>query len=190
MISDDTTPDATGASAPGGGGASSVDHPHRADPIGEAHRQWIDHGWGDVADGMAAVTAIMRAQQIMLSRVEHVLKPHGLTFARYELLRLLAFTRSGRLPMAKAGARLQVHPTSVTNAVDRLEAAGLARRLPHPTDRRTTLVDITPAGREVVAAATEDLNARVFADVGLAPDSRAALIEALTELRRSAGDFD
>ncbi|WP_066910470.1 MarR family winged helix-turn-helix transcriptional regulator [Millisia brevis] len=158
--------------------------------MGEAHRQWIDHGWGDVADGMAAVTAIMRAQQIMLSRVEHVLKPHGLTFARYELLRLLAFTRSGRLPMAKAGARLQVHPTSVTNAVDRLEAAGLARRLPHPTDRRTTLVDITAAGREVVAAATEDLNARVFADVGLAPDSRAALIEALTELRRSAGDFD
>lgn len=164
--------------------------PQRADPIGEAHRQWIDHGWGDVADGMAAVTAIMRAQQIMLSRVEQVLKPHGLTFARYELLRLLAFTRSGRLPMAKAGARLQVHPTSVTNAVDRLEAAGLARRLPHPTDRRTTLIDITPAGRELVAAATEDLNARVFADIGLSTDSRDTLIAALTELRRSAGDFD
>lgn len=175
---------------PAPGPADRVSGPRRGDPIAEAHRQWIDHGWGDVADGMAAVTAIMRAQQIMLARVEQVLKPHRLTFARYELLRLLSFTRSGRLPMAKAGARLQVHPTSVTNAVDRLEAAGLVQRLPHPTDRRTTLIDITDDGRAAVAAATTDLNARVFADIGVSAETRDELIAALTELRRAAGDFD
>lgn len=112
--------------------------PLHLDPIEEAHRQWTKHGWGDVADGMAAVTSVMRAQQIMMARVEEVLKPSGLTFARYELLTLLTFTRTGALPMAKASARLQVHPTSVTNAVDRLETANLVRRVPHPSDRRAT----------------------------------------------------
>ena len=91
---------------------------------------------------MAAVTSLMRAQQIVLARVEEVLRPFDLTFARYEVLMLmlmLLFGRSGSLPLSRLGDRLQVHPTSVTNAVDRLEAQGLVRRSPHPRDRRATL---------------------------------------------------
>lgn len=160
------------------------------DPIEEAHRQWTAHGWGDVADGMAAVTSVMRAQQIYMARVEEVLKPAGLTFARYELLTLLTFTRTGALPMAKASARLQVHPTSVTNAVDRLEAADLVKRVPHPSDRRTTLVEITEAGRALAVESTERLNAQVFARPGLEDDTLDQLIRTLAQLRRTAGDFD
>ncbi|EOM74913.1 MarR family transcriptional regulator [Rhodococcus rhodnii] len=160
------------------------------DPIAEARRQWTERGWGDVADGMAAVTSVMRAHQILLSRVEDVLKPFALTFARYELLQLLTFTRTGALPMTKASARLQVHPTSVTNAVDRLEKAELVRRVPHPTDRRTTLVEITDAGRALAAEATEHLNAEVFARPGLGRDSSRQLVSLITELRTAAGDFD
>lgn len=104
------------------------------DPVDDAHRHWVENGWGEVADGMAAVTSVMRAHQIMLARVEDVLRPHGLTFSRYELLMLLSFSRAGSMPMAKASARLQVHPTSVTNTVDRLEEAGLVRRVPNPAD--------------------------------------------------------
>ncbi|NLU84440.1 MarR family transcriptional regulator [Rhodococcus sp. HNM0569] len=160
------------------------------DPIEEAHRQWTAHGWGPVADGMAAVTSVMRAHQIMMARVEEVLRPYGLTFARYELLTLLTFTRSGALPMAKASARLQVHPTSVTNAVDRLEKAGLVRRVPHPTDRRTTLVEITDEGRSIAVDATHTLNDAVFANPGLTGQGQRALVDILTELRRNAGDFE
>lgn len=163
--------------------------PLPVDPIAEAKRQWAAHGWGDVADGMAAVTSIMRAQQIMLGRVEELLKPHGLTFARYEMLMLLTFTRTGALPMAKASARLQVHPTSVTNAVDRLERAHLVRRVPHPSDGRATLVEITESGREVALRATDDLNSQVFAKPGLPADRLAELVGVITELRREAGDF-
>lgn len=165
-------------------------NPLPLDPIEEAHRQWTDHGWGDVADGMAAVTSVMRAQQIMMARVDEVLKPTGLTFARYELLMLLSFSRAGALPMAKASARLQVHPTSVTNAVDRLEAAHLVKRVPHPSDRRATLIEITEAGRELAIKATKQLNERVFAAPGLAEDRIETLVRALAELRRAAGDFD
>lgn len=163
--------------------------PLSSDPIAEAQRHWHQHGWTDAADGMAAITAIMRTQQILLSRIETVLRDFGLTFSRYELLTLLSFTRSGALPMAKASARLQVHPTSVTNAVDRLAAAGLVRRVGHPTDGRTTLVEITDEGRARTLAATHELNAKVFATSGFDDRELAQLNETLARFRRNTGDF-
>ncbi|MCU1605014.1 MAG: MarR family transcriptional regulator [Modestobacter sp.] len=159
------------------------------DPIEEATRQWRAHGWDDAADGMAAVTSLMRAQAIVLARVEEVLRPLGLSFARYELLMLLSFTRRGALPMARAGALLQVHPASVTNAATRLEAAGLVLRRPHPQDGRAVLVEITEAGREVAARATERLNDEVFRRPGLSGEQVQTLVGLVRELRRDAGDF-
>jgi DNA-binding MarR family transcriptional regulator len=160
------------------------------DPITEARRQWAAHGWERSADGMAAVTSIFRAQQIYLAMIDEVLRPLGLTFARYEVLMLLSFSRLGSLPLNKIGRRLQVHPTSVTNAVDRLEAHGLVRRVPHPTDRRTTLAEILPAGRDVSLKATEAVNADVFVDPHLDPGDVGRLVDILGRLRHTAGDFD
>ena len=159
------------------------------DPIADARRNWEDHGWADVAAPMAAITAIMRTQQILLARVEGILKPLGLTFARYELLALLGFARSGALPMNKASALLQVHPTSVTNAVDRLEKAGLVSRAPHPTDGRTTLIEITAEGRTLAKNATAALNTEVFSQSGFSPEDLDHLISILGRFRREAGDF-
>jgi DNA-binding MarR family transcriptional regulator len=118
------------------------------DAIAEARRQWEAHRW-PVPSAMAAATSIMRAQQIVLARVDSVLRPLDLTFARYEALVLLYFSRQGALPLGKMGDRLMLHPTSVTNIIDRLEDQGLVRRVPHPTDRRTTLAEITDDGRAV-----------------------------------------
>ncbi len=159
------------------------------DPIREARRHWDQHGWEDAAPGMAAVTSIFRAQQIYLAQIDAVLRPLGLTFARYEVLMLLRFSRSGSLPLNKVGARLQVHPTSITNAVDRLEEQGLIRRVPHPTDRRTTLAEILEAGRQLAEKATEAVNREVFVDPGLDAADAETLIGVLERLRRGAGDF-
>ena len=163
--------------------------PLGADPIEVARTQWVSRGWPAAADGMAAVTSIMRAQQIVLGRVEAALRPHGVTFARYEVLMLLLFSRRGSLPMKLIAARLQVHPTSVTNAVDRLQGAGLVTREPHPEDRRTTIVALTDEGRRVARAATTDLNAQVFAAPGLDGADVTALVDLLGRLRKDAGDF-
>ena len=163
--------------------------PLRRDPIAEAKRQWDERGWTDASEGMAAVTSIMRTQQILLSRIDGVLKGFDLTFARFELLALLSFARSGTLPMAKASARLQVHPTSVTNAVDRLERAGLVRRVAHPTDGRATLVEITPEGRVRALAATRKLNSVVFSQPGFNATELVELNGMLGRFRRDAGDF-
>ncbi len=159
------------------------------DPIDEARRQWVEHGWEDAADGMAAVTSLMRAQQLVLARVDRLLRPLDLTFARYEVLMLLLFSSAGSLPLSVVGNRLQVHPTSVTSAVDRLEGQGLVRRSPHPNDRRAVLAEITDDGRGLAERATDLLNAEVFSEVGLGDDDLAALVDVIRKLRRSAGDF-
>lgn len=159
------------------------------DPIAEARRQWIVHGWTDAADGMAAFSSVMRTHQIMYSRVDAVLKPLGLSYARLEMLRLLTFTRDGALPMASASARLQVHPTSVTNVVDRLERDGLVRRRAHPTDGRATLVEVTGAGRTLVEEATAVLNDQVFVEPGIPAADLRRLTQILARFRRHSGDF-
>ena len=156
------------------------------DPIEEARSHWESHGWTDAAPAMAVVTSVMRVQQLLVAKVDAVLRPHRLTFARYEVLMLLSFSRRGSLPLGKIGQRLQVHPASVTNAIDRLEAQRLVRREPHPTDRRTTLATLTGRGRSVAERATADMNV-LFESLELRDP--AGLFDMLRGVRQSAGDF-
>ena len=157
------------------------------DPIAKAARTWQERVGPN--HSMAAVTNIMRVQQILQAGVDEALKPHGLTFARFEALVLLSFSQRGSLPMRMMGERLQLHPTSITNIVDRLEADGLAKRLPQPSDRRTTLVQLTDAGRERLAAATEAVTSIEFGFLGLDATELDQLSGLLTKVRRAAGDF-
>jgi DNA-binding MarR family transcriptional regulator len=163
--------------------------PGNPDPIALARANWERAGWSDVADGMVAVTSVMRAHQILLARVEAALRPYDLSFSRYELLRLLAFSSTGALPITKASDRLQVHVTSVTHAIRRLERDRLVERIPHPTDGRTTLVRLTGLGRSTVEDATVTLNEEVFADIGVSAAESAALAASIETLRRHTGDF-
>jgi DNA-binding MarR family transcriptional regulator len=157
------------------------------DPIDEAARQW-GLRWPGVP-AMHAVTSLMRVQQVVIGRLDALLRPHGLTFARYEALVLLTFSSRGSLPLGKMGERLQVHPTSVTSIVRRLEAADLVVRRPHPDDGRTVLAAITPAGRELVEAATADLVGADFGLGALTEEQLRDLSGLLAPVRRAAGDF-
>jgi len=157
------------------------------DPIARARELWAERI--GPADTMAAVTSVMRVQQILQSAVDGALKPHGLTFARYEALVLLCFSRKGSLPMRVMGERLQLHPTSVTNIVDRLEGDGLVKRTPHPTDRRTTLAEITEAGRALQQAATASVTEVDFGLHGLTNRQVNQLTSLLARVRKAAGDF-
>jgi DNA-binding MarR family transcriptional regulator len=158
------------------------------DPIAEARRQWLAR-WPDQADRMAAVTSVMRVQQLLLARIEDILKPYGLTFAAYEALRLLAFTRTGSLPMGKMGTRLMVHPAAVTNAIGKLEQRGLVQRSMSPEDRRVVLASITPAGRTLADEATAALNEGAFGLPGITTDQAAELTAALRSIRATADDL-
>jgi DNA-binding MarR family transcriptional regulator len=162
----------------------------RFDPIAEARRQWAERWGTEVTPSMAAVTSIMRVQQILLARLNGILADFDLTFARYEALMLLHFSSRGSLPLGKIGDRLQVHRTSVTNLIDGLERSGYVRRLAHESDRRTTLAEITARGREVATAATELLNDDRFGTDLLEADELETIYELLRGFRERADELD
>jgi DNA-binding MarR family transcriptional regulator len=157
------------------------------DPIERAAAIW-QRRFGD-ARAMAAVTSIMRVQQILLGELDGRLRPYGLTFARYEALVLLSFSRTDSLPLRLIGERLMVHPTSVTNTINRLERQELVVRRPNPDDRRGTLAEITLAGREVVRLATADLMAAGFGMTGYDDQQLDDMFRLLRWRRVAAGDF-
>jgi DNA-binding MarR family transcriptional regulator len=157
------------------------------DPIDRAARIW-ERRFGP-SPAMAAVTSIMRAQQILLAELDAILRPYGLTFARYEALVLLSFSRAGALPLRVIGERLMVHPTSVTNTIDRLQAQGMVVRRPNPDDGRGRLAEITDRGRDAVQVATRDLMTAEFGMAAYSDSDRRELFSLLRGLRLSAGDF-
>ncbi|SFE69972.1 MarR family winged helix-turn-helix transcriptional regulator [Blastococcus tunisiensis] len=158
------------------------------DPIERAGQTW-EKRFGP-ASSMRAATSVFRVQQILLARFDDALRPHALTFARYEVLVLLTFSRTGELPLKVIGSRLMVHPTSVTNAIDRLVAAGYVRRRPNPDDGRGVLACITEDGRQVVTAATSALTDLDFGLADVPEDERTALFDILRRVRMGAGDVD
>lgn len=139
---------------------------------------------------MAAVTSLMRAQQILLGRLNQILGPSRLTFPRYEALMLLRLSRTGALPLGKIGERLQVHPTSVTSLIDGLERVGYVIRKPSSDDRRRTLATITAAGSAAADEATRALNDARFATRPLGREDLEAITSLLRPLRADEDGFD
>jgi DNA-binding MarR family transcriptional regulator len=159
------------------------------DPIAEARRQWEEHWGHEATPSMAAVTSIMRAQQIVMARLNELLDPLDLTFPRYEALMLLFYSRSGALPLGKISDRLQVHRASVTNVIDKLADRGYVERVSHERDRRAILARITKEGKRVARQATRRLNAAEFGMAPLGTETCEEIFALLEPLRVEAGDF-
>lgn len=167
--------------------ASNVDR----DPILEAYHLWNSSGWEDCAAGCAAVTSLMRVHHMMTRRADQILAPIDLTFARYELLvRLYFHFREDGPPLTELGRHLQIHQTSITSLVDKLEKQGLIRRVPHPTDRRSTTAQITPAGRALTGKAITLLNSELFRDLGLTGREADLFLGLMMKMRRSWDDLE
>ncbi|MCW2825800.1 MAG: MarR family transcriptional regulator [Aeromicrobium sp.] len=157
------------------------------DPIARASDLWEQRI--GVSTAMRVATSVMRVQQLISAELDAALKPFGITFARYEVLVLLSFSSSGQLPLSKIGERLMVHPTSVTSAMDRLEAQGLVNRVADTADRRRTFAELTPEGTAVLEQATAAVMAIDFAVGGLTPAEQDQTFELLKAIRSAAGDF-
>lgn len=156
------------------------------DPVDASRQRWIEQGWEDTASGMTAVASILRAEQILTGRAAAILRPLGLTFARYQVLGMLRW--AGPLTLGAVGRGLWITPGTVTSAIDRLEAAELSRRVSHPTDARATFVEITAKGRKVFDRAVQDLNAGLFGTVELSEDERELLVRLIGKIRAAEGD--
>jgi DNA-binding MarR family transcriptional regulator len=160
------------------------------DVVEASRRVWLRHWNPEAASGMAVFTAVLRSFQLLNDEVHRVMRRHDLTFARYEVLAWLATDPESSLTLSWISKTLRIPPATVTNIIDRLEEDKLVRRVPHPTDARTTLAVITARGRKVAGNATNDLNSSVYEQVGLSEEQRRQLIELLAELRASGHEFD
>jgi DNA-binding MarR family transcriptional regulator len=160
------------------------------DVVEASRRVWLERWDPEAASGMAVFTGILRSYQLLNDQVHAVMRRHDLTFARYEVLAWLAMDPQSSLTLSWISKTLRIPPASVTNIIDRLEGEKLVRRVPHPSDARTTLAVITPRGRRVATDATRDLNATVYEPIGLTERQRSQLIDLLAELRASGNEFD
>ena len=160
------------------------------DVVEASRRVWLEKWDAEAASGMAVFTAILRSEQLLHDQIKAVMRRYDLTFARYEVLTWLATDPESSVTLSWISRTLRIPPATVTNIIDRLEADELIRRAPHPTDARTTLAVITPAGRKLADDATNDLNADVYQRIGLSAAKRDQLVALLAELRASGNEFD
>lgn len=113
--------------------------------------------------------------------VKNTSEADGLTIARLRLLWTLE--TQGSLIMSELKDALGITARSVTSLVDALEAEDHVRRRPHPEDRRATLVELTPEGRQAVQAAQRDHRDRVAVLFEhLDPDERSQLLELMSSV--------
>ena len=131
----------------------------------------------------------MRVQQLVLSNLDAILKPHGLTFARYEALVLLVFSARGSLPMGKmgSGSRCTRRRSPRSSTGSRLPSSSYDVRIRE--DRRAVLAEVTDTGRRLVEAATADLVAADFGLGVLTERQLRSMSSLLRPVRKAAGDF-
>ena len=96
---------------------------------------------------------LFRLWRVSHLRTAEALDSLGLTTALFALLNLLG-TREGAI-QHELGSAMGIDPSTMVSLIDQLEAAGLAKRRPRPTDRRAREVAITPKGRRVLEQARE-----------------------------------
>jgi DNA-binding MarR family transcriptional regulator len=82
------------------------------------------------------------------TRIAAALESVGLTPALFGVLNVLG-AREGAIQQ-EIGSAMGIDPSTMVSLIDQLETAGLAKRRPHPTDRRAREVAITPKGRRLL----------------------------------------
>jgi DNA-binding MarR family transcriptional regulator len=135
-------------------------------------------------DGPASATArevwsLMSDLVLENQRRRQVSEATGISFGRTRAIRRLA-----RRPMSMrelAGA-LGIDPPNATVLVDDLEAQGLVRRRPHPSDRRAKLVEATRKGKNLARRADTILATPPPALIDLSPEDLETLRRILTRV--------
>jgi len=111
----------------------------------------------------------------------------GMNFARLRLLQALHC--GGPAIMRDLGTQLGATPRNMTAIVDALEEAHLVVRRPHPTDRRATLIELSPEGaREAQEGLGPRLSAMSEIFAGLSPGEREQFSATMRKLTRAIRD--
>jgi DNA-binding MarR family transcriptional regulator len=169
---------------------SALSSKQQQDPV-QWMRFYAEQQSDDDPSGFLAMTSLLRLHHLMTTAVEHALRSEfNLALTDYQILKALQLSDAGTWLLSRMAWHLMVHATTVTLAVERLEARQLVKRHSHPHDRRATLVSITADGRELADDATDTLGRIDFGLPGLTRSQARSLTATIGRLRASAGDFD
>jgi DNA-binding MarR family transcriptional regulator len=160
----------------------------REDSVEWSREHWVASGQ-PAPEQFTAMAAILRTHQAMTASIDASLRAHDLTRTGYLLMTTLQLSRDGTRPLGQLSKHLMVHPTTVTLALDQLEKRRLLRRKPHPTDRRTILASLTPAGRDLLEKVTGDLAAASFGLSGVDDRLAQRVVTVLRQVRLKIGDI-
>lgn len=131
---------------------------------------------------LEAIRAALLRRSLADARRRGVLAA-GLQLGGTDLLALEHLMAAGRLSVRDLQLRLGLSSGGATSLIQRLERSGHVTRAPHPRDRRSTLLAVTPSTHRAVAAATAPRTQELDGVAGaLAPDERAAVARYLTRI--------
>lgn len=166
-----------------------MDKPEAADAVEWVRRRWNEQELPD-GDRFAAVASLFRLHQAVVAEFDRTLRPFEVNRSMYLVLVTLFLTRDGSRKLSDLSRYHMVHQTTITLIVDQLEKRGLARRQPHPTDRRVSLAALTPAGRALTRDATVALAEAGFGLPGVNGRSLRQLTDSMRAVRQVIGDVD
>ena len=131
---------------------------------------------GEIVDALAQLSWHVQGQ------ITDAAAGHGVSSS---LLRLLGILRDRQPEMLELARHLQLDKSSVTGLVTRAEARGLVERAAGPVDRRTVVVRLTPAGRDLTEQLESEVHARLGPVIDAMPTAeRVGLVRLVDEVRR------
>jgi DNA-binding MarR family transcriptional regulator len=157
------------------------------DPVEWVRRHWAKEKLPD-ADRFATVASLFRLNQAVEAEFDRTLRPFEINRSMYLVLVTLFLSPDGARKLSYLARYHMVHQTTITLIVDQLEKRGLARRQPHPTDRRVSLAALTPAGRALTRDATAALAEQGFGLSDVSARSLDQLRGAMGAVRAAIGD--
>ncbi len=139
-------------------------------------------------DVMATFLLMARMTARATRRIEDGFASHDLTTGEFDVLASLV-QADGPLKPSQLAALAMVSPAGMTNRIDRLEEAGLVERRHDLVDRRSSLIELTEEGRDLVSNAVQD-HVRIEQTIldPLSPAERRQLVQLHVKLLRHLTD--
>lgn len=158
--------------------------PSTQDAVDHVLAQWRKERPDLDPSPMAVIGRVFQLSKLLEQRVETVLRKHKLGLWTFDVL--VALRRSGapyRQSPTSLFSSLLLSSGAMTHRIDRLESAGLVRRVPDPNDRRGVLVELTRRGIDLIdSVMPEHLENEEQALSGLSASDRKALADLLRKL--------
>ena len=109
--------------------------------------------WLDTREDRAWRTFVHMHHRLRLRLHQHLLNEFGLTDTDYEILVVLSGHPNGRMPAQELGSLLQWEKSRLSHQTRRMQERGLIARETNPSDARSTMICLLPAGRAAIEQA-------------------------------------